>query len=126
MHALRPDQKFDPNFFNGLVEQTNPEGMGIWKKSTDDVFDALNNAWRALYFDEYWNAGVTAGGYAGDLAENDFLAKHPTPPNGGELFMWIQANYGDKFTREEILKYADESGALTVEERNLADKPEDT
>lgn len=126
LHALRPDQKFNEGFFTQLTQQTTPDGIAEWKKSDDDIFDALNNAWKELYFNEYWDAGVTAGGYAGDLAEQDFLTKHPTPPSGGELYMWIKANYGERFSREDVLKYAEDAGAYTVEERNLADKPADT
>src|SRR5688572_14088657 len=89
LNALREDQQFDKSFFGGLAQQTTAQGIEEWETQNDDIFDALNKAWKATYWEEYWNSGVLQKGYSSDLAEQDFLAKHPTPPSADELWAWV-------------------------------------
>jgi hypothetical protein len=121
---LHPDQHFDTgSFFAELVGMSNKEGLEMFEKENDDVFDALNKAWKATYWDEYWNGVIGKSGYEVDLAEKDFYSKHQQPPSADELYQWIVSYYGpDKFTRADIAKWADETDTLHVEERVLQGK----
>jgi hypothetical protein len=121
---LHPDQHFDTgSFFNELVGMSNKEGLELFDKENDDVFDALNKAWKATYWDEYWNGVIGKDGYEVDLAESDFYQKHQQPPSADELYAWIVNYYGpEKFTRDEIAKWADDTDTLNVEERVLQGK----
>ena len=109
LNALHEDQQFDSaSFFNELVAMSNKEGLEGYEKQTDDVFDALNKGWKALYWDEYWNGVIGKSGYDVDLAETDFYNKHPEPPSSEELYAWIAEYYGpEKFTSAEIKKWVD-------------------
>lgn len=64
-----------------------------WEMSNDTPMDALNAAWKALYWDPYWAAISNKTGYVRDLAEQQFLADHPQPPSTLEMIGWIQGNY---------------------------------
>ncbi len=125
MNALKPDQRLDPSFFQQLAEETGAGGIANFEKENDDIFDAMNNAFQEIYWQPYWASGVMDKGYHGDLAQHDFLAQHPTPPTGDQLFAWIQQRYGDRFTVEEVRKYADEAGVETIQQKQLEGKPED-
>jgi hypothetical protein len=125
LEALRPDQQLDPQFLAGLVELTNKEGLHEWEKENDDIFDALNNAWKSTYWDAYWNSGVLKGGYEADLAEHDFYVKHPSPPTAEGLYAWIEKNYPGRFTLDDVKKWVDYSDVATVQERTAQGKPED-
>jgi hypothetical protein len=121
--ALHPDQKLRPDFFTGLVTATSIEGLENWEKGNDDVFDALNKAWKATYWDSYWNGVIGKTGYDVDLAENDFFAKHPDAPDAQGLYTWIQQYYGsERFTFDEVKQWVEDSDALTVEQRQLSEQ----
>lgn len=126
---LRPDQAFNTDqFFANLVEMTNKDGLEQYEKETDDIFDALNKAWKATYWDEYWNSVIGKSGYEVDLAESQFYAKHQNPPSADELYAWIEQHYGPgKFTPAEIKKYVDGTDELDILQRQLEtkDDPED-
>jgi hypothetical protein len=127
--ALKEDQQFNTGeFFNQLVGMSTKEGLEMYEKENDDVFDALNKAWKDTYWSEYWNSVIGKDGYEVDLAENDFYNKHQQPPSADELYQWIVNYYGpEKFTRDEIAKYVEGTDSLSVEERRLQgqDDPED-
>lgn len=124
LDGLHEDQRFDRGvFFTELVGMTNVAGIQEFEKQNDDVFDALNKAWKSTYWDSYWNSVIGKDGYEVDLAEKDFYAKHQEPPSSDELYQWITAYYGpEKFTREEIAKWVDGTDTMSVEERQLATK----
>jgi len=124
MNSLRDDQKFNLGTFSQeLVAITNVQGLEQWEKKNDDIFDALNKAWKSTYWDNYWNGVIGKSGYEVDLAEHDFYAKHNEPPSSDELYQWITAYYGTgKFTREEIAKWVDETDTMSVEQRRLITK----
>lgn len=118
--SLHPDQAFSSDeFFAGLVAMTNKEGLEMYGKESDDIFDALNKAWKATYWDEYWNSVIGKDGYEVDLAEKDFYSKHPNPPSADELFAWINQYYGPKFTADEIKKYVEGTDELDILQRQL-------
>jgi hypothetical protein len=121
---LHSDQSFDTSaFFAELAGMTNKEGLLEWEKQNDDVFDALNRAWKETYWSEYWNSVIGKDGYEVDLAEKDFYNKHPNPPSTDELYQFIVSYYGpEKFTREEIAKWAEGTDTLNVQERVLQGK----
>lgn len=122
---LHEDQKLDPGFFSELLAQTNQAGLDQWDIENDDVFDALNGAWKATYWDAYWQAISGKDGYQVDLAEQDFLRQHPEPPTATELYAWIKARYGNRFTLEEVQKWAGETEPLSIEQRQVETKPDD-
>jgi len=124
LNALHEDQKFNiGQFGQDLVAMTNTQGLEQFEKENDDVFDALNKAWKATYWDSYWNGVIGKSGYEVDLAEHDFYAKHNEPPSSDELYQWITAYYGTgKFTQQEIAKWVDGTDTMSVEERSLATK----
>jgi hypothetical protein len=120
--GLKADQGIDPNFFNALIQETTIEGLNGWEIENDDVFDALNKGWKSLYWDKYWNSGVLKGGYDADLAERDFYAANPEPPNAEQLYSWMQITYGDRFTLDEVKKWVDYTDVASIEDRTLSTK----
>jgi hypothetical protein len=119
--ALKEDQQFNTGeFFQQLVGMSTKEGLEMYEKENDDVFDALNKAWKDTYWSEYWNSVIGKDGYEVDLAEQDFYSKHQQPPSTDELYQWIVNYYGpEKFTRDEIAKYVEGTDSLDIEERRL-------
>ncbi len=127
-NALHEDQKLDPGFFAGLTSMTTVDGIEQWEKENDDVFDALNKAWKHMYWDKYWGNVIGKTGYEVDLAEHDFFSANPDAPDAQALHAWINVYYGsDKFTLQQIQQWVDDVDPLTVEERKLEDEdnPED-
>jgi hypothetical protein len=120
LDVLHDDQKLDPGFLAQLAQITNKESLEMWQKESDDIFDALNNAWTETYWKEYWNSIVGKSGYEVDLAERDFYTQHPEPPDAQGLYAWIQGYYGpDKFTLEEVRKWVDGTDSYSIEERRI-------
>lgn len=126
LQNLHADQKLDPKFFENLLAMSNAAGVQEWHKGTDTISDALNNAWRKLYWDEYWNTIGPLRGAERDLAEHDFSINRP-PPTDDELIAWIQSYYGDKFDPALIMRWLQdgERPINSIDERVLADKGEE-
>lgn len=123
LSGLRPDQQLNENLFPWLQEMSNAEGLKQWRISNDDVFDALNNAWKTIYWDEYWNTVGPLSGAERDLAEHDFNAMRPAP-NEAEMYAWIVMTYGNRFSYDEIIEWMNygERDVYDVRERILAQK----
>jgi hypothetical protein len=120
---LHEDQQLDPKFFLGLVEQTTSDGLEEWERQNDDVFDALNKAWKATYWDAYWNSVIGKTGYDVDLAENDFFTQHQEAPDAQALYSWIQIYYGpERFTLQDIQKWTDQEDPMTIQQRQLSER----
>jgi hypothetical protein len=128
-NALHEDQQFNTaTFLSELVALSDKAGLETYEKENDDIFDALNKAWKDTYWDTYWNSVIGKDGYEVDLAEQNFYRAKPEPPGTDELYSWIIAYYGpDKFTRDEIAKYVEDTASLDIEQRRLQgqDDPED-
>jgi hypothetical protein len=125
LDALHEDQKFDPGFFTELTAMTTVEGLETWDKGNDDVFDALNKAWKAMYWDKYWDSVIGKEGYEVDLAETDFYKANPEAPDAAALHEWISIYYGtEKFTFKDIQQWVEEVDPMTVEQRRLAEEPD--
>lgn len=126
--ALHDDQKLDPGFLAQLTSETTLDGIEEWEKGNDDVFDALNKAWKATYWDTYWNSVIGKTGYDADLAEQDFFRSNPEAPDAAGLYAWIQGYYGeDKFTFEQVQQWVDDKDPMSIDDRRLQDQdnPED-
>lgn len=127
--SLHTDQQFNTGeFFQALVAMTNKEGLVQYEKENDDIFDALNKAWKATYWDEYWHGVIGKSGYEVDLAEKDFYGRHPTPPDANQLYSWITNYYGTgRFSLQQIEQYVNGTDTLSVNERQLQGQadPED-
>lgn len=124
LHNLKADQRFDTGTLYGeLLAMSNVEGLEQWDKENDDVFDALNKAWKATYWDGYWNAVIGKDGYDVDLAERDFYSQNPEPPNSQALYAWIAGYYGDdRFTFDDISRWTEDTQVLSVEDRRLLEQ----
>jgi len=104
-HNLKSNQVIDPNFIQLLVDESNAAGMAAWKLENDTVFTALNTVWKNNIWDRYWDAVSGIDGAERDLAEYDFYQNNPTP-TPETLYQWVSALYGDRFTYEEVMKWA--------------------
>ena len=105
------------SYFETLAAQTTAEGLKAYDMKTDSVYEALDRAWRALYFDEYWLAVEGKKGTEGRIAEEEFYNKHPQPPSIVELSDWVEDNYMGQFTREELMKSAAGRNTHTIDDR---------
>ena len=104
-------------YFETLYAQTNKEGLDAYNKKTDSAYEALDAAWKDLYFDPYWNVIDGLKGTERRLAEERFLRDHPNPPSLEELTDWVETNYPGQFQRSEIMRSARGRSAYTIEER---------
>jgi len=116
---LRADkgQIIPDEFWKSLYANTNAAAMQTWRKKNDTIFDALNGAWDELYWSPFWAAVKDKKGYERQLAEQDFLAAHPQPPTDEEMYAWIRTEYGDRFTIEDVKKFASGTTEYTVQNR---------
>jgi hypothetical protein len=123
---LHMDQSFNTGqFFSDLAAGATTEGLENWDKENDDVFDALNKAWKAMYWDKYWDSVIGKEGYEVDLAERDFFQVNPDAPDAAALHEWISIYYGpDKFSFKDVQQWVEDVDPLTVEERRLSDQPD--
>jgi hypothetical protein len=119
LSSLRPDQQLSPMFLKSLVDGSTPSEIKRWQRERDDVFDALNEAWSELYWRPYWETMGNLSGYERELAEQDFSATRK-PPDANELYQWIQKEYGNRFTYNEIYKWVNGTEVLEIEKRLLA------
>lgn len=91
-----------------LLQQTNPDGFHAHERSNDTPLDAFNSAYNKLYYSQYWDSFKGLNPDQPDYAEQrkireqDFLAKHPQPPTFAEYVAHINAEYGNKFTLDEL------------------------
>jgi len=85
-----------------MISNTTIQGYADHRKDKDDAYDALMNAWSALYLQPYYSAldGKTNEEY--QLAERKILRENPSPPTLETSWAWIQKEYGSKYTFDEI------------------------
>lgn len=91
-----------PAIYNQILTELTGDGYLAWEKSNDSPLDAANEAWKVLYMDEYFNAIEGKSGTAFEIAQAEFLQKHPGPPNTDELIAWILQNYPGQFTSDQL------------------------
>lgn len=116
-HDQFTDEKHPGLLAPRITEETTAEGYREWQRNRDTPIDALNEAWKILYWDEFWKAVEDLSGSERQLAEYNFYEQYPTPPSLGTLWDWIETEYGDKFTYREIEVVYDETSVFDVEDR---------
>ena len=113
---LKPQQIIPPEFWETLKLAANKEALYKWQLSKDTTIDALNNAWKTMYWDEYWAAVSGKISTERDLIDADFAAQRPAP-TAEELYQWISTEYGpNRFTLVEIRKLVNGAGVMDLEE----------
>jgi len=121
MGKLKEDQMFDfDGFMQQLIAEATPEGYDAWKRANDDVFDALNAAYDQVYWNAYWDSGVLDGGYEAQIAAREFFSQFPDGyPSTDQLYEAVTEIYGDRFTYDDVKKWAEYSGEhpLTIDEQ---------
>lgn len=100
-----------------ITEETTAEGYHEWQKGRDTPIDALNEAWKTIYWDEFWNTVEGLSGSERQLAEFGFYEQRPTPPSLNVLWGWIQQEYGDQFTYREIQVAYEGTEVFDIEDR---------
>lgn len=117
---LKDTQRLPEGFMSSLAQSTTADVIYEWRKQNrDDIFDALNTAWDKLYWNPYWDTVENYKSYERAYVESKFLEEHPYPPTAKELYAWIQENYGDKFTLEEVTKWVDGNNKVMSYEQRL-------
>jgi hypothetical protein len=122
------DREFDAqNLASKLLSEVSREAYDEYRKDRDTPYDALNEAWRALYWDPYWTAVDTVDSddpaevELREQIERQFLAEHPEPPTEEELLAWVLKEYDDRFTHEELMLAMKGRKVTELDERLRAD-----
>lgn len=123
---LDTDQPLDlDKVILSLLQETNSDGYQAWKLENDDIFTALNAAWKENYWDKYWDAVGPYDGYQRDILEARFFEQNK-PPTMDVLYTWIVAKYGTRFSPEdlqEMIEYSPDKRmeVYSIEARQLQD-----
>ncbi|HEY5986182.1 MAG TPA: hypothetical protein VIV12_07395, partial [Streptosporangiaceae bacterium] len=119
LDATRPeDLNKIQTALTGLLRESTYDNYRTWQMGRDTPLDALNEAWRALYWDPYWAAVEGKKGYERDLAEQQFLAAHPTPPDAATLTDWVMRTYpAGQFKPADLLLAAQTTPSETIQTR---------
>jgi diguanylate cyclase (GGDEF)-like protein len=89
-----------------------------WQLGRDTAYDALNEAWKALYWNQYWDFVSDKSGHARTLAEQTFLSQHPAPPSPEQLAAWVLAAYPPgQFKQAELVRLAQARPIESVQSR---------
>lgn len=119
--ALKPQQVIPQEFWSSLLEKSTLEGIRHHEIKTDGILTALNKAWTEIYWNEYWEGASALSGSERDLFDADFAANRP-PPTAEEIFAWVNAIYGNRFSRADIFRYVNGTDVLDVEQAMIARK----
>jgi hypothetical protein len=99
-----------------LVSDVTPENYETWELTQHSPRKALEDAWRDLYWDRYWEAVEGTGGHARELATMEFKKMYPHPTDQA-LIDWVLERYEAGQFSEEALAHYLQQGSLTTDER---------
>lgn len=107
-----------PTAIPNLVDMTTTENLRKWDMANDTILDAMDRVWEERYWAQYWNSVEGLDGYERDLADMKFKMQWPYAPTEDTIVRWVIAEYGNKWTEQQIrAEYKRGNGALTVGER---------
>ena len=87
---------------NRAVEMATAESYDGWKKDNTSVSGAILDGYNTLFMNEYLDILYNMKNDARKtLAMQEWVQNNPKPTND-ELFEWVMAEYGDRFTAEQV------------------------
>jgi hypothetical protein len=113
---LNVGQDYD-TVLSGLMGQFTPDGYTQWEMQNDTLYTAVEKAYTALYLDDYFRFTDGKSGDQRLQAEEEFKQLHPTPPTTDQMWEWVQEQYGDKFSEDQIRRAIDGKRVLDPEQR---------
>ena len=81
---------------------TNAEGLKQYQLQHDTAWEAIEQAWRTLRWDPYWDMVENLGGARREQAQNEYLQKYGETLTMEQAMAWISQTYGGRFTEQEI------------------------
>jgi hypothetical protein len=102
-----------------LRAYSSPEAREAYHRQYDNGLDALNKAWKEMYWEPYWEAVEGSSSYTRSLEEFIFMEQYggPARPTNQQLVDWVMEQYPERFDEQELLESIDDGEILTVQER---------